>query len=115
MKKVFNIIIVLCLILTLNGCAKLTNTEYEDVEVTVVDSYYYPMWVQPIVVGKTTSLITHPAIYRITVEYDGKKFDFSGSEIYNKYEDKVGETVMGVLAIYTYDDGSTRRDITELK
>jgi YHS domain-containing protein len=108
-KRIFGIIIVLCLILTLNGCAKIINTEYEDVEVTVIDSYYDPEWFQPAV------LITHSATYEITVEYDGKIFYFSGSEIYDRYKDKVGETVTGVLATYTYDDGSTKKVITELK
>ncbi len=115
-KKILSIIMLwLCLCFCLTGCRKLVNIEYSDVEVTVVDSYYSPMWLQPIIVGKTTSFITHPAIYRITVEYNDLEFNISGSDTYNKYKNKTGETTIGVLEIYTYDDNTVRYNISELE
>jgi hypothetical protein len=114
-QKFLNVIVILCLIFALTGCAKLVNTEYSDVEVTVVDSYHRGMYLQPVYTGKSFTYITHPATYRITVEYDNLEFDIDGSETYYKYEDKIGETAIGVLETRTYDDGMVKYDITELK
>jgi hypothetical protein len=114
-KSILNIITILCLIFALTGCAKLVNTEYSDVEVTITDSYYRGMYITPVYNGKSFTYITHPATYRITVRYNNVEFDISGSETYDKYKDKIGETAIGVLKICTYDDGTVKYNITELK
>lgn len=99
----------------LTGCAKCINTEYENVEVNIVDEYHSGMYVTPISAGKVTTMVTHPAVYEITVEYNGVKYTISGSDTYNKYKDMVGQTTTGTLEIKTYDDGSIRYDITSLE
>lgn len=99
----------------LTGCAKCINTEYENVEVNIVDEYHRGMYVTPISAGKVTTMVTHPAVYKITVEYNGVKYTISGSDTYNKYKDMVGQTTTGTLEIKTYDDGSIRYDITSLE
>ena len=106
---------IVCLMFLLVGCAKLINTEYENVEVNIVDEYYRGMYMTPIRAGKETTMVTHPAIYRITVEYNGVEYTLSGSDTYNKYKEKVGQTAIGTLEIRTYDDGSVRYDITSLE
>ena len=97
------------------GCAELISTEYQNVEVTIIDKYYQPMWMQPIRTGKVTTFITHPSIYRITVKYDDSKYTISGRETYNRYKDRIGQTALGTLEIRTYDDGSVRCDISKLE
>lgn len=99
----------------LTGCAKCISTEYENVEVNIVDEYHRGMYVTPIRAGKVTTMVTHPAVYRITVEYNGVEYTISGSDTYNKYKDMVGQTTTGTLEIRTYDNGSVRYDITSLE
>lgn len=99
----------------LTGCAKCINTEYENVEVNIVDEYHRGMYVTPISDGKVTTMVTYPAVYKITVEYNGVKYTISGSDTYNKYKDMVGQTTTGTLEIKTYDDDSIRYDITNLE
>ena len=107
--------IIACLIFSLVGCAKLVSTKYESVEVNIVDEYHRGMYVTPIIAGKVTTMVTHPAVYEITVEYNGVEYTISGSDTYNKYKEKVGQTTIGTLEIRTYDDGTVRYDITALE
>lgn len=97
------------------GCTKCINTEYKNVEVTIVDKYHRAMWMQPIVSGKITTYITHPAEYEITVEYNGVKHTIDNKDTYNKYKDKIGQTAIGELEIKTYDNGAVIYDIVSLE
>ena len=114
-KKFITIMTIVFLIFSLGGCAKLINTEYKNVEVNIVDEYHRGRYVTPMRIGKVTTTVTHPAIYEITVEYKGIKYTISGSDTYNKYKEKVGQTTTGILEIRTYDDGSVKYDITALE
>lgn len=105
---------VLC-ILTLAGCAKCVNTEYKEVEVLIIDEYHSYMWMQPIKCGSSTTYITHPANYDITVEYSGNEYTIDNEDIYNQFKDKLGKNAIGVLEIKTYDDGSVRKNIIAIK
>lgn len=73
------------------------------------------MYITPVFNGKTTTMITHPAVYRITVEYNGVEYDISGSDTYNKYSEKIGEYTNGTLQTKKYDDGTVRYNIVELE
>lgn len=114
-KNILMFMLLVVMIFSLVGCAECISTEYENVEVKVVDEFYYPMWMQPVRCGKTTTFITHPATYRITIEYNGVEYTFSDSDTYDRYEDKVGQTATGTLEISNYDDGTTRYDIISLE
>ena len=114
-KRILTFLVFVILIFSLTGCAKLVNKECENVEVSIVDKYHRGMYVTPVFNGKTTTMITHPAVYRITVEYNGVEYTISGSDTYNKYKEKVGQTATGTLEIRTYDDGSVKYDITALE
>ena len=59
-------------------------------------------------------MIYYPAIYRITVEYDGTEYTISGRDIYEKYSERVGEFAVGCLRVRDYDDGTTEYDIIGL-
>ena len=115
MRKLLTIIITFCILISLTGCTKVINVKYQDVEVKVVDEYYRGMFVQPLHVGKVTTMIAHPAEYRITVEYEGIQYKFIDKETHDKYKDKLGQNVTGTLEILSYDDGSIRHDIVNLK
>jgi hypothetical protein len=113
-KKLYLIIIV-CLVISLVGCAKLVSTEYKNVEVCVVDTHYSGAWVQPIRAGKVTTYVTHPAEYEVTIEYNGTHYIIDDENTYNKYKDKVGQTTIGTLEIRTYDNNTVKYNIIELK
>lgn len=114
-NRIFVLLLLVILIFSLGGCAKCISTEYENVEVTIVDKYYKAMWMQPIFTGKTGGMITHPAVYSITVEYNDIEYTINGSDTYNKYKDKIGQTAIGELEIKTYDDGTVEYDIVSLE
>jgi hypothetical protein len=115
MKKILSIMMIICLVSLLVGCAKLVSTEYENVEVNVVDIHHSAMWLQPIRAGKVTTFVTHPAEYEVIVEYNGVSYTIDDEDTYNRYKDKIGQTTVGTLEIHTYDDGTVKHDITELK
>ena len=115
MKKIFIMILVLmlgCSILC--GCAELVSTEYETVDVEIIDEYYRGPYTSFVFSGKVLIPISRPATYRIDVEYDGVKYSIYDSDTYNIYKDRVGDTVKATLKIRTYDDGNVTRDITAL-
>lgn len=114
-NRILALLLVAVLIFSLVGCAKCISTEYENVEVTVVDKYHRGVWLQPMRVGKVTTMITHPAVWYITVEYNDVEYTVSGSDTYNKYKDKIGQTTIGELEIRTYDNGTVKYDIVSLK
>lgn len=114
MKKIISILIIFCLMFVFTGCARCINIEYENVEVEIVDSYHRGFYMQPIYNGKSFYYISHPAIYKITVEYNGKRYTFDGSDTYNKFKDKIGQKATGVLQIKTYDDNTIKYDINKV-
>ena len=115
MRKLLTIIITFCILISLAGCAKVINVEYQEVEVKVVDEYYREMYEQPMYAGRVITKVTYPAEYRITVEYEGVQYKFKDKETYYKYKDKLGQNVTGTLEIRLYDDGSMRHNIINLK
>ena len=108
---------IVCLMFSLVGCAKLVSTEYENVEVKITDVYYKPSYTITTydVVLKMPMVQSYPAIYIVTIEYNGIEYTLSDSDTYNKYKEKVGQTAIGILEIHTYDDGTVKYDITELE
>lgn len=117
MKKLLSILVITCLAFTLFGCTKCINTEYKDVEVTVVDKYYKASHtkVEYNVPLNMPMIKRVPAVYRITVEYDGANYTIDGVDTYNKYKDLVGQTAIGILETCTYDNGTILKRITKLQ
>lgn len=107
MKKIIlTISLFMIMMFGLTGCAKLINTEYKNVEVSIVGKYHRPV--------RMVNKAVQPALHRITVEYDGVQYNVVGNSTYNKYKNMVGQTAMGTLEIRTYDDGTVKYDIVEL-
>lgn len=116
MKKVLAVLLlILILAFSLVGCSKCIGTETSTVQVRITDEYHRAMYITSGFNGKTTTMITHPAVYRITVEYNGVEYDISGSDTYNKYSDKIGEYTNGTLQTKKYDNGTVRYNIIELE
>ena len=103
------------MMLIFTGCAKCISTEYENVKVTVVDKYHRGTYVTVISNGKSIIPVTHPAVWHITVEYNGVEHTISGKDTYNKYKDKIGQVAIGQVEIRTYDDGTVRYDVVSLE
>ena len=113
MKK-FLVFMLIAVLVILTGCAQLINTEYKEVDVKITDKYHRAAYVTPVRAGKATMMITHPAVYHISVEYEGVEYTISGSTVYGQYKNKIGQTVKGKLKIDTYDDETIRYDIVEI-
>ena len=114
MKRILAAVVLIIMIVSMIGCTKLVETEYETVEVKIIGEYYRAAWYQPIIAGKVHSIIFHPAQYCITVEYDGEEHIINDRQTYDAYKDKINETVDATLEVRLYDDGTTRYDIISL-
>ena len=114
-KKIICFILCTLFSLSLIGCKKCTDTQYSSVVVKIVDKYHRAAYTTPVFNGKTTTIVTHPAVYKITVEYNGKEYTISGSDTYNKYSNKIGESATAILETKIYDDKTEKYNITKLK
>lgn len=118
MKKTLTILLAMLIVtFSLVGCAKCISTEISTVQVKVTDEYhrtaYTTMHYSP--ATKTMLPQSHPAVYRITVEYDGVEYDISGSDTYNKYSDKIGEYTNGTLETKKYDNRTVKYKVIGLE
>lgn len=116
MKKTTCILLImLLLVISLTGCAKCVSVVRKEVEVEVVDAFYSPTKITPVRVGKVWTYPVAPAKYRITVRYGGTARTFDDQFIYERYKDKVGSYVTGILETTTYDNGYIEARIVSLK
>lgn len=113
--RILILLLLLFLIFNFIGCAKCISTEYESVEVTIMDKYHRGSYMTPVRAGKVTTFVTHPAVWRIIVDYNGVNYSISGRETYDKYKDKIGQIIIGEVMIKTYDDGTVKYDIVSLE
>ena len=88
---------------------------WQDVEVVIVDKYYRGEYTILSYNGYGFVPIINPAAYEIIVQYNGAEYTIDGSDTYDKYKDKVGQTIMGKLEIATYDDGTVKYNIVSLE
>lgn len=77
-KQIISMLVAMTLIFILTSCAKCISTETSTVEVKVIDKYYRSAYVTPVNCGKSITMITHPAVYKIMVEYEGNEYAFYG-------------------------------------
>lgn len=114
-KTIYMILAIIISLSALTGCRKCISTETSIVQVKVIDEYYRPSYITTISTGKTITMISHPPTYKITVEYNNILYDISGSDVYYKYSNKIGEYVNGTLQIKKYDDGTEKYKIIGLE
>lgn len=114
-KKIICFILCTLFSLSLIGCKKCVDTQYSSVAVKIVDKYHRAAYTTRVFNGKTTTIVTHPAVYKIVIEYNGKEYTISGKETYNKYSNKIGESVTAILKIKIYDDKTEKYNITKLE
>ena len=114
-KQIIKILLVICLTLSLSGCVKCIDTRYEDVEARIVDEYYQGAYSTPMRIGHIFTVISHPATYHITVEYEGIQYTIEGQSTYEKCKDHIGELVNVVMKIRKYDNGDIRYEALKVK
>lgn len=113
-KKFLALLCFIMLTISLVGCAEVVNSERQEVDVVIVDSYHRGAWLQPMYNGKFTTYITHPAVYQITVTYNDIEYTISSQALYNTYKNRIGQTVTGILEIKQYDNGRVTQEIADL-
>ena len=118
MKKfLYTLIMLLAFVLALTGCTKCISTETSTVRVKVIDKYYEESFTTMVYNPSLKTVLpqAYPETYRITVEYRGIEYNFSDRDTYNKYSDKIGEYINGILETKKYDNGKIKYYIVGLK
>lgn len=101
----------------LAGCTKpaeVESTEDSTVQVKIVDEYHHGSYITSVYTGKSFMCIPHPAVYRITVEYNGEQYYLTDEESYELYHDKIGETADALFRTTKWDNGNVTYDIVGL-
>ena len=117
MKRIISILMaavvfVACLV----GCVEPTDIRYETVDVIVTDTYYHPEEMVPVYNdGASTTWMLQPAVYRIKVKYKDTEYTINGRVTYERYKNREGETVKGILGIREFEDGSVEFEIINLE
>ena len=108
MKRLFAILLVILLVLTFAGCAEVKEQDSILVPAILVDTHYKSMWLQPVVTGKSVTMIHHPADYDLIFECEGKRYNLDvDSETYNTYKNAVGQKFDMELVFTSYTDDTT--------
>ena len=115
MRKIIKLFLPVLILFLLVGCSKLISTEYKDVDVKIIDCYHRNSYTTIVRYGKHLIPRRHPAVNKVIVDYNGNQYVIKGEEIYYKYKDKTGETVIGTLEIKNYEDGTKKFDIINLE
>lgn len=106
-------------IFSLNGCAKVINTEIKDIKATIIETEYKDSYSETtyMMSGNTMMPITteYSEEYNVVLEFEGRKYYLDNKDFYEKCKDKNGKEVNSKLQIKHYDDGSDTKDIIEVK
>lgn len=109
--------VVFALMFVLTGCTKLIGTETSTVQVKITDAHYEEQHITYNYDVNREMMVMHldPAVYSITVEYDGTEYILFGPHTYEKYSDSIGKYANGTLETRKYDDGSVMYKIVGLE
>lgn len=114
MRKIVKLFLPVLILFISAGCSKLISTEYKDVEVKIIDCYHRDSYTTLIYCGGHLMPVRCSEVNIVTVDYNNNQYVIKGKEIYYKYKDRIGETVIGTLEIKNYEDGIKSFDIINL-
>lgn len=108
MKRLFAIMLAILLVFTFVGCAEIKKQDSMLVHAILVDTHYKRAWIQPIISGNSVMMINHPADYDLIFEYEGQRYNLDvDKDIYNTYENAVGQEFDMELVTTVYDNDTT--------
>lgn len=111
------ILLTILLVCSFAGCAmpaEVESTEDSTVQVKIIDEYHHGSYMTSVYTDKSFMYTPHPAVYRITVEYNGEQYYLTDEESYELYHDKIGETADALLRTTKCDNGNVTYDIVGL-
>lgn len=106
-------LLLLVVALLVSGCAitKEVSREVELVDAVVTGVDYDPPYSRPVMVGKVITIHRTPADYDVFVEYNGCTATIDDKELYNYYENRIGETIQMEYITITYKNGEVRHKL----
>lgn len=117
LNRIFKSCVVIILIsVCLGGCKTepIETITFTD-NVKIVDTYQQDSYLQPVLVGKMITYITHPAVYQVKVEYNNEKFIFDDFKLYNKYKDEVGKEINATIQQTMYEDNTKEYEVIDIE
>jgi len=113
-KAMFVIFVIVILVMTMTGCAKVVSEETYEAPVRIVDTDYDPPVVRPMKSGSVIIMQTTPADYDVVVEYAGVEYNIDSRDAYNMAKDNVGSTMQATIVKTRYEDGTVTFNVTGL-
>lgn len=104
-------LLLLAVTLLMTGCtiAKETSREVELVNAIVTGVDYDPPFSRPVMVGKIMTIHCTPADYDVFVEYEGLTLTIDDRNLYEMYENRIGDTIQVKKVTIYYDNGDMRQ------
>lgn len=113
-KIIMMMFVIVMVVMTMTGCAKVVSEESFEAAVRIVDVDYDPAVVIPMKSGNVTIMQTTPADYDVTVEYGGVEYNIDGAADYRLAKDNVGSSMLAKIVKTRYEDGTVKFRVTEL-
>lgn len=112
--KICLLLLVVALLLT--GChiAKEVSREVELVNAIVTGVDYDPPFSRPVMVGKVMTIHRTPADYDVFVEYEGLTLTIDDRNLYEMYENRIGDTIQVKKVTIYYDNGDMRQRLEQV-
>ena len=99
--RVKSIVALLLLIFSLSSC-KRPEIYYKTEEVIISNAYHDDAWVEVKTDGKNVRTVYHDATDVVTVQFNGRSYSIYGSGWYNRYFDRIGDTVTAKIEYKDY-------------
>ena len=108
--KILAILMIICVLCTcFTGCKKAIRTEDQTVSATITDVYHKNSWIQPVRVGKVSSMVSHPEKNIVHLQYENLTLSVNNKSLYNECKDNVGNNIDIILRTTYYDDGTSHK------
>lgn len=107
--KICLLLLVVALLMTGCAIAKETSREVELVNAIVTGVDYDPPRNQPMMVGKIMTFQYIPADYDVFVEYEGLALTIDDRNLYEMYENRIGDIIQVKKVTIYYDNGDMRQ------
>ena len=112
--KIKSLVLLVLIIFSLSSCKK-PEIYFKSEEVLIVDAYHEDAWVEVRSDGERMKPVVHSEENYIVVKLDGKSYMLDGKAWYDRYFDRIGDTVTARIKYTDYGKNWIFRDVVALE